>query len=83
MSLRVWLVVDIALVLLGLVLVGLSGFDAWSRFRRMGRAGSRLARRTAELGAEAGDVSERVGALEDDTRRQTVRLQQLGTESRA
>ncbi len=76
MSLRVWLVFDITLVLLGVALVALSGFETWSRFRRMGRAGRRLAHRTAQLGAETADVGARVGALEDDTSRQSVRLQQ-------
>jgi len=38
----VWLALDLALVLLGLVLIALTALRVWSRFRRMGREGTRF-----------------------------------------
>jgi hypothetical protein len=58
-----WLIVDLALVALGLVLVALLGLHAYGRFRRMNRFGSRAGRRLATLAEEAGRLGERVDVL--------------------
>jgi len=64
----VWLALDLVLVLLGLVLIALSALRVWSRFRRMGREGTRFGHRVSELADQAAGLGDRVGALEADTR---------------
>ena len=58
-----WLILDLALVALGLVLVVVFGVHAFSRFRRMNRFGRRAGDRVSRLAEDAGKLGERVDEL--------------------
>jgi hypothetical protein len=61
----VWLLICLAVVALGLVLMVVFGVHAYSRFRRMGRFGTRASGRLSTLADQASSLADRMDDVQE------------------